>query len=226
MISVTVYKEYNSLPVLDVKDLSFEEGKIYALIGGNGSGKSTFLKSMANVIKFQGKTDFGAVKPSEIGYLPQKNFAFDMSVKGNMMLNCGKRKKKDALREATELLEKFDLARYAKKNAARLSGGETQKLALCRLLFGNYKILLLDEPTASLDINSTLKAEENVQEYFSSRPVTLFMATHSLRQAKALADYVIYLENGHIEEITETEEFFRNPYSEKARLFLSFHTDF
>lgn len=226
MISVTVYKEYNSLPVLDVKDLSFEEGKIYALIGGNGSGKSTFLKSMANVIKFQGKTDFGAVKPPEIGYLPQKNFAFDMSVKGNMMLNCGKRKKKDALREATELLEKFDLARYAKKNAARLSGGETQKLALCRLLFGNYKILLLDEPTASLDINSTLKAEENVNEYFSSRPATIFIATHSLRQAKALADYVIYLENGHIEEITETEEFFRNPYSEKARLFLSFHTDF
>lgn len=226
MIAVTIYKEYNSLPVLDVKDLSFEEGKIYALIGGNGSGKSTFLKSMANVIKFQGKTDFGAVKPTEIGYLPQKNFAFDMSVKGNMMLNCGKRKKKDALREATELLEKFDLARYAKKNAARLSGGETQKLALCRLLFGNYKILLLDEPTASLDINSTLKAEENVKEYFSSRPATIFIATHSLRQAKALADYVIYLENGHIEEITETEEFFRNPYSEKARLFLSFHTDF
>ena len=212
MISVTVYKEYNSLPVLDVKDLSFEEGKIYALIGGNGSGKSTFLKSMANVIKFQGKTE--------------KNFAFDMSVKGNMMLNCGKRKKKDALREATELLEKFDLARYSKKNAARLSGGETQKLALCRLLFGNYKILLLDEPTASLDINSTLKAEENVKKYFSSRPATIFIATHSLRQAKALADYVIYLENGHIEEITETEEFFRNPYSEKARLFLSFHTDF
>lgn len=226
MIAVTVYKEYNSLPVLDVKDLSFEEGKIYALIGGNGSGKSTFLKSMANVIKFQGKADFGAVKPSEIGYLPQKNFAFDMSVKGNMMLNCGKRKKKDALREAMKLLEKFDLARYAKKNAARLSGGETQKLALCRLLFGNYKILLLDEPTASLDINSTLKAEENVKEYFTSRPATIFIATHSLRQAKALADYVIYLENGHIEEITETEEFFRNPYSEKARLFLSFHTDF
>lgn len=226
MITATVFKEYNKTPVLDVKNVRFEEGKIYALIGSNGSGKSTLLKSFAKIIDYRGEVDFNGTKPSEIGYLPQKNFAFDMSVLGNMMLNCGKRKRKDALTEAAELLEKFDLARYAKKNASRLSGGETQKLALCRLLFGNYKILLLDEPTASLDVNSTLKTEENIKEYLSSRPTTLFMATHSLRQAKALADYIIYLENGIIEEITPVEEFFLSPVSEKARIFLSFHTDF
>ena len=226
MINVNAYKEYNKKVVLDVRDVAFDEGRIYAVIGSNGSGKSTLLKCISSTIKYTGKADSDGLKLSSIGYLPQKNFAFDMSVKNNMLLNRQTGSRKNAVADALVMLKKFDLVKYMHKNASRLSGGETQKLAVCRLFMGDYKLVLLDEPTASLDINSTVKTEEMIVDYQSSHHSTVIMATHSLRQAKAIADYVVYIENGIIEEITPTKEFFREPKSEKAKAFLSFHTDF
>ena len=226
MINVSAYKEYNKKTVLDVRDVSFARNNIYAIIGSNGSGKSTLLKCVASLIKFNGKIECDGLKLKSVGYLPQKNYAFDMSVKNNMLLSRKIKYRKDALADALVMLKKFDLVQYVNKNASRLSGGETQKLAICRLFMGDYKLVLLDEPTASLDINSTLTAEEMIRDYQSSHRSTMIIATHSLRQAKAISDYVVYIEKGIIEEITPTTEFFKEPQTEKAKAFLSFHTDF
>ena len=188
MINVNAYKEYNKKVVLDVRDVAFDEGRIYAVIGSNGSGKSTLLKCISSTIKYTGKTDSDGMKLSSVGYLPQKNFAFDMSVKNNMLLNRQTGSRKNAVADALVMLKKFDLVKYLHKNASRLSGGETQKLAVCRLFMGDYKLVLLDEPTAFLDYPSKVETMLLLARLSHDTGKTIFMSTHDLELALQTAD--------------------------------------
>lgn len=141
----------------------------------------------------------------------------------NMMLPHMMKHRAYYRKKALDLLQKLDMSHLRKKNAARLSGGETQRLALARLLMRDYDVLLLDEPTASMDINSTALTEEVLRKYCERvRPVVV-MATHSMQQARRLADYVIFLDNGKAEEIAPPEKLFACPSSDKTRDFLNFN---
>lgn len=220
-ININAKKTYGDRTVLDLTELRFDEGKKYALIGSNGSGKTTLLKIIAGLIKFDGKVSIPVKMQKSIGYLPQKSFSFDMSLLNNMLINHLASERKTYKKKAEEILEKFHLSHLKKKNATGLSGGETQRLALARLFMEEFEILLLDEPTASMDVNSIALTESAILDYCEIYRPTVIFATHSFAQARRLADEVIFLDEGICVERDAPEEIFDHPKSEKTKAFLN-----
>ena len=145
-------KSYGGATVLTMPSVELKPGTVTAVIGANGSGKSTLAKVLAGLEPADKKTR--AELEARVGYLPQKSFAFRMSLRRNIALNGA-----DAKR-AAQLTEALGLSSLLKRSAKRLSGGETAKMALARLLMADYDVLILDEPTAAMDMESTLAAEQ------------------------------------------------------------------
>ena len=220
MVEVSVTKKYGERTVLDVKKLVFERGKIYAVMGSNGSGKSTLAGILAGVLKGDGEIIYEGKKPVT-GYMPQKSFAFDMSLIANMLLGQPLRGRKEMRDKARRLLADFGLVEMRNKNAKKLSGGETEKLALARLMMSDYELLVLDEPTAAMDVNAVERAENSIREYFERLRPAIVIVTHSPAQARRLADEVIFLDEGKVEEKGPVAEAFGNPRSDKLKKFLS-----
>ena len=218
MIKVTnLTKKYGDRVVLDIPLLELERGKAYAIIGANGSGKTTFLKILAGVlVPSSGATNLGAGATQV--FMPQKSFAFDISVLNNLL--AIKNDKKRAL----DILSRLELGHLAKRRAGKLSGGETQRLALARLLMSDFNIMLLDEPTFAMDINSALVAEKVIKTVSKEQGATLIFSTHSMPQAARLADEAIFLHNGKICEQTKADIFINKPQSEQAAKFLQYFT--
>ena len=130
-------KTYEGRRVLEVPELELEGGKIYGVIGANGSGKSTFAKVLAGVVAADmpgRKTEKGL----SLGYMPQKNYAFRMSVKNNILLV-----NRDPQR-AARLMAALGIEHLADKRARQLSGGETARMALARLMMRDFELLILD----------------------------------------------------------------------------------
>ena len=120
-------------------------------------------------------------------------------------------------------MEKLDLSSLKDKNASRLSGGETQKIALARILMEKHDVLILDEPTSSMDINSAIKAEKEIVDYCENNKSTLILATHSMQQAKRIADVVIFLMGGKIIEKGEPNMIFAHPNFKETKDFINFN---
>lgn len=134
-----------------------------------------------------------------VGYLPQQSYAFHMSITSNLMLNKDPEKtKQENIAHAERLLQEIGLAHMAKKNAKKLSGGETQKMALARLLMKPYDLIILDEPTASMDTASIPTAEKMICDYQRLTGCTVLIITHSPEQAQRLASHIIRLEGGKL----------------------------
>ena len=211
-------KTYEGRRVLDFPGMTAEPGKIYAIIGANGSGKSTFAKLLAGALKADG----GSVEAKGvIRYSPQKNYAFRMSTLKNVTM-AGKGKEDKA--KAKELLEKLDMGHLTKTPAHKLSGGETAKMALARVMMQPCDWLILDEPCAAMDVQSTLKTEELVKAYCAECGCAAIIITHSLKQAERISDIVLYFEDGVLAEYGESGELLHNPKSEKTKAFLDFYT--
>ena len=188
-----IRKTYNGRCVLDFPGMDFERGKIYSVIGANGSGKTTFARILSGIEK-----DDSKARPAEglkIGYMPQKSYGFKMSVEKNICLN-GKDETK-----AEELMREFDIYKLRRKNGAKLSGGETAKMSLCRMMMGTYDIVILDEPCASMDVESTLCSEKLIRKYCEQTNCALILITHSMRQAKELSDEILFFSDGKLEPI-------------------------
>jgi len=219
MIKVTnITKKYGQRVVLDIPSLELEQGKAYAIIGANGSGKTTFLKILAGVLT----PDTGSVslgEKKELAFMPQKSFAFDISVLGNLLAVQNDKKR------AIDILGKLKLEHLARQRASKLSGGETQRLALARLLMTDLRIMLLDEPTFAMDINSAMIAEEVIGAIIKEKGATLLFSTHSMSQAARLADETIFLYEGKICEQTQSSDFISNPKSPQAVKFLQHFTN-
>ena len=111
-----------------------------------------------------------------------------------------------------------------KANAHKLSGSETAKMALARVLMKPCDYLILDEPCAAMDVQSTLKTEELVKAYCEKHGCAVILITHSLKQAERIADEVLYFEEGVLTEYGKSAELLHNPKSEKTRAFLDFYT--
>ena len=173
-------KTYEGRRVLEVPELELEGGKIYCVIGANGSGKSTFAKVLAGAVPAD-ESGRKLEKGLSLGYMPQKNYAFRMSVKNNILLG-----KRDP-RRAEELMAELDIEQLADKRARQLSGGETARMALARLMMRDFDILLLDEPTAAMDMEGSLLAEKLMRDYCRRSGCALLLITHSLQQARRMA---------------------------------------
>lgn len=223
MITVSPFtKSYHGRTVLNFPAFSFEPSHIYAVIGSNGSGKSTFARVLAGIEKVDSATR-PLSSSVNIGYLPQKPYAFHMTLRKNILLNKEKNSSGNETR-AEELIRAFELTALAEKNGSSLSGGETARMALARLMMKEYSLLILDEPTAAIDMNNTLRAEQVIREYTHRTKASVLLITHSLKQALRLSDTVLYLENGNLIEQGGTASVLNEPSTVELRRFLDFYS--
>jgi len=208
-------KTYDGVKVLDFPGLAIEPGNVYAVIGANGSGKSTFAKIASGVLDADSKkkthTSFS------VGYLPQKNYAFRMSVKENILLNGAN------VERANLLMDALQIRHLEQKHAHRLSGGETARMALARIMMKRYDVLILDEPTAAMDMETTILAEQLIVQYVQKTNCALILITHSLQQAKRIADEVLFFHKGVLLEHGTKEQLLHQPKHDALKQFLEFY---
>lgn len=218
MIFKELKKTYDGKCVLNIPEFSLESGKIYAVIGANGSGKSTIAKLISGSVKADG----GYIKCPDvrIGYMPQKSYAFKMSLRKNLRINSAE---KNSAEREDMLMDALKIAPLADAKAKKLSGGETARMALARLLVNDYELLILDEPTAAMDMESTLLAEKLITDYREKNGCAVFLITHSLSQAMRIADYVLFLSGGELVECGSAEEVLSSPKDGRTKTFLKFN---
>ena len=208
-------KTFEDRCVLDFPGMDVESGKIYAIIGANGSGKSTFAKVLAGILTADKK---GKHLPGgTFGYMPQKNYAFRMSTKANILLNGNDTARAEALMDAVQIRH------LENKRADKLSGGETARMALARLMMKKYDLVVLDEPTAAMDMETTLLSEKLITEYVEETGCSLILVTHSLQQARRIADEVWYFHKGRLLETGPREQVLYDPAKPETRQFLEFY---
>ena len=208
-------KTYEGRTVLDFPGTELEPGKICAVIGANGSGKSTFAKILSGVLKPDRRGPLSDVK--SVGFMPQKNYAFRMTTKANILLNGPDEARADRLMEAIQLTE------LSSKRADKLSGGETARMALVRLMMRAYDLVILDEPTAAMDMETTLLSEKLIAEYVRETGCALILVTHSLQQARRIADEVWYFHKGSLLEAGAKEQVLDTPERAETKQFLEFY---
>ena len=208
-------KTYERRMVLNFPGMELEPGKIYAVIGANGSGKSTFAKILSGILPADQKGKH--LSGGTIGYMPQKNYAYRMSTKANILLNG-----KDAAR-AEAMMDDLQIRHLENKRADKLSGGETARMALVRLMMRSYDLVLLDEPTAAMDMETTLLSEKMIQSYARQTGCALILVTHSLQQARRIADEVWYFHRGALLETGTKEKVLNHPERAETQQFLDFY---
>ena len=207
-------KTYEGRRVLDFPGMELEKGKIYAVIGANGSGKSTFAKILAGVLPADKR---GKHLQGKVGYMPQKNYAFRMSTKANILLG-GKNEE-----QANALMDALQIRSLEKKRADKLSGGETARMALARLMMGVYDLVILDEPTAAMDMETTSLSEELIVDYVRQTGCALILVTHSLQQARRIANEICYFHKGKLLEAGPKKQVLEEPVREETKKFLEFY---
>ena len=212
--------------ILDKFSLTLRAGPPTVLIGPNGSGKSTLLRlAMGLLAPSRGRITWGgleAVPPLKRAIVFQHPAMLRRSAGANVRfaLRAAGVPRAEHARRIAELLELVGLAHVADRAARRLSGGERQRLALARALARDPAVLLLDEPTASLDPVAT-KAVEDIIRAVSERNIKVVMATHDLGEARRLAGEIIMLHRGRIVERGTAPSFFDTPQNLEAWAFLA-----
>ena len=208
-------KSYRNRCVLDLPELELESGKIYAVIGANGSGKSTMAKLLSGTEACDGGKQL--CLPCDVRYMPQVSFAFRMSTRRNILLGG------DSPEKCEKLMRELKIDHLADTGAKKLSGGETARMALARLMMRSCSLAVLDEPTAAMDIEATLLSERMMTGYCRESGCAMLLITHSLQQARRIADRILYLEDGRLIEAGEKEQVLSSPVSESTRRFLDFY---
>lgn len=199
-------KYYKENLVLDIADYTFKEGQIIGLRGPNGVGKSTLLNIIAGLDpQFEGEVLYDG-KPldekiqKEITEVFQKPFLFKRKVKDNIKYPMFLRKldKVEIERRTLELAKALDIEDLLNKRGNQLSGGEAQKVALARALVIRPKLLLLDEPTSSIDEEAMITIENCILNFHKQSNATIIIVTHDAIQSDRICDEVVFLERGRI----------------------------
>ncbi len=212
-----LYKRYGNIEALKDVNMEVDDKELIALVGPNGSGKTTILKIIAGVEK----PDKGEIEGQKNATMVfQKAVMFSTSVYKNLAYGLKlKGKDDDEIREKVkEALKLVGLAGFEKRSAKKLSGGEQQRVAIARALLIEPEVLLLDEPTSNLDYENARIVEDIIK---TQRNRLVMLATHNLFQVRRLASTVIFLKNGRLIEAGPTEEMFNSPKMEETELFLS-----
>lgn len=219
--------ERNRRRLLDDVTISFGGSGITVVMGPNGAGKSLLLRVMANLLEPDGGevrwagTAPDRTRATRIGFVFQKPVMLRRSVLQNIKyaLAAAHVARSNREQQARELLTWASLDDLAHSPARVLSGGEQQRLAVVRALATRPEILLLDEPTSSLDPASTLAIERLLGES-GTRNTKVVLITHDVGQAHRLADEIVFLHRGQITEQVPAKEFFEAPASAPARAFI------
>ena len=212
-------KEYDGATVLNIPSYSFNAGGIYALVGPNGSGKTTLLLILSFLLeKSSGSLRFDGIDLTHhnlydlrrnITLVHQEPAMFQTTVAKNVAMGLvyrGTAKNVVAL-EVNSALETVGLSHLKDRNARTLSGGETKRVAIARALAIRPRVLLLDEPTANVDIHNVAKIEQIIRDVNQRYDTTIIFSTHNLRHAYHLADHVMTLLEGRPHDF-ELKNFF------------------
>lgn len=231
-----IVKDYGGGPVLDIDEMKVSEGGICAVVGPNGAGKTTLLRILGLLTEpSQGSLFYRGCLVSEfsskeklmarrqMGMVLQNPFMFNDTVFENVAYGLRLRSlERDEIKERVNRTLKFvGMDFLAARRATALSGGEKQRVALARALALEPQVLLLDEPTASLDPASVETIERLIQKAVDDLGATVVVVTHNLFQARRLADEVIFLFDGKMVEKKPASEFFSCPESEISTAFVT-----
>ena len=231
-----VNKWYGSFHVLRDIDLAVERGERIVICGPSGSGKSTLIRCInrleehqAGTIEVEGEeltSDLRRIEKirSDVGMVFQSfNLFPHLTVLDNLCLApqwVRKLPRRAAEETAMRYLERVRIPDQAMKYPGQLSGGQQQRVAIARALCMNPRIMLFDEPTSALD-PEMVKEVLDVMSELAAQGMTMLVVTHEMGFARAVADRVIFMDQGEIVEDAPPSEFFGNPRSERTRLFLA-----
>ena len=200
----------NTVAALEGISFSIASGERLALVGANGAGKSTLLRLLHGLLH-PGAGRVDAQKGLRQAMLFQRPHMLRMRVDSQLALGLWLRGTpwQQARQRASATLQQFELQELAARKAHTLSGGQQQRVAMAQAWALEPQMLLLDEPTASLDPHAKAEVESLLQAFSQSRPeASLVFASHNLGQVKRLATRVLYLERGHLLADLPVEDFF------------------
>ncbi|WP_195264408.1 amino acid ABC transporter ATP-binding protein [Clostridium sp. 1001275B_160808_H3] len=228
-------KSFGSHEVLKDINFSVDKGEVVCLIGSSGSGKSTLLrcinlleKPTAGEIIYNGENilddNHNIYKyRTKLGMVFQQ---FNLFNNHNVLSNCVvgqmkvlNRSREEAEKVAMKYLEVVGMQNYVNAKPKQLSGGQKQRVAIARALSMEPDVILFDEPTSALDpemVGEVLKVMKELAE----TGLTMLVVTHEMGFAKEVADRVVFMNNGIIEEEGTPEQIFNNPTKERTREFL------
>lgn len=226
----------NNYHVLRDIDLEVAKGERIVICGPSGSGKSTLIRCINRLEEHQQgrlvvdgtelSDDVKAIDAvrKEVGMVFQQfNLFPHLTVLENLTLSpmwVGKVPRQEAEAKAMQQLERVRIAEQAGKYPLQLSGGQQQRVAIARALCLRPKIMLFDEPTSALD-PEMIKEVLDVMIQLASEGITMLCVTHEMGFAKAVADRVIFMDQGQIVEQNNPHDFFHNPQTDRSRDFLS-----
>lgn len=219
-----ISKKYKDKEILNNISFDIKEGELVCILGPSGCGKTTLLNIIGGFVSdFSGdvllsdeninnippeKREIATVFQS-YGLFTHKNVIDNVSY-GLKLLKIDKNMRK---KRARDMLEKVGLAGYEKKKIKELSGGEQQRVAIARSMVLNPKLLLLDEPLSNLDVHLRDVMRKEIKRIQKQFGVTMIIVTHDQEDAFKLADRVIVINEGHIEQIGTPEELYKEPKS-------------
>ncbi len=229
-----IKKSFGHLEVLKGVDFSVNEGEVVCLIGRSGSGKSTLLRCI-NLLE---KPDGGVIRVFGEDILHTKDVnayrakvgmcfqQFNLFNNMNVLKNCVYPQRKvlkiseaEAEKTAYHYLDNVGMRQFAGANVQTISGGQKQRVAIARALCMHPKLMLFDEPTSALDPEMVGEVL-NVMKELAKEGLTMIIVTHEMGFAKEVADRVVFMDQGRIEEQGTPEQLFEHPTSERTADFL------
>ena len=229
-------KKFGDVPVLDGLDITVNRGDKVVLVGPSGCGKSTFLRCLnllevpeGGEVWFDGQlvngkgTDINALRRKMGMVFQHFNLFPHLTVKENITLAPVLQKLKtrdEADAQAMQLLERIGLADKAEVYPSTLSGGQKQRIAIVRALAMDPEVLLFDEPTSALDPEMVGEVLQLMKELAASG-MTMVVVTHEMGFAREVANRVVFINEGKVQEDEPPAEFFNHPKHPRLRDFLS-----
>jgi len=230
-----LHKKFGDLEVLKGVDLTVASGEVVCIIGPSGSGKSTVLRCInrletptSGTVIVDGhdimdpRTDINSVRTEAGMVFQQFNLFPHMTVLDNVTLGPIKVRgmpRSEAEHLGYDLLAKVGLGSKAQAYPEQLSGGQKQRVAIARALALQPKVILFDEPTSALDPELVGEVLE-VMKKLAAEGMTMIVVTHEMGFAREVADRVIFIDEGVIQEENSPREFFSNPANPRLRDFL------
>ena len=227
---------FGDLHVLKDVSIHIKKGEKIVIIGPSGSGKSTFLRCLNRLetpdsgkIMFEGvdltdpKTDLDICRRKMGMVFQHFNLFPHLNVMQNITLapvTLKLKSKEDAEAEAMQLLERIGLPEKAEVYPSTLSGGQKQRIAIVRAMAMHPDVILFDEPTSALDPEMVGEVLNVMKDLAKKDGMTMAVVTHEMGFAREVADRVLFMNEGYIEEEGTPEEIFQHPKSERLKQFL------
>ncbi|MCI0755160.1 ABC transporter ATP-binding protein [Teichococcus vastitatis] len=194
---------YGVRVAVDRVDLQANPGEVLAILGANGSGKSSLLRGLAGVQRHAGTVEWSGGEPGRVGYMPQDTSArsqltaFEVVLLGRLRSLAFKVDVAD-LKAARDTLEEVGISHLAERPIRELSGGQRQLVFLAQVLSAGPSALLLDEPTSALDITHQLRVLALLRSATHSRRLTTIVVLHDLNAAARFADRIVMMHDGRV----------------------------